>query len=127
MRIKDIEVDFSFTDADDIERFENEAKKVEEIANNYKKREMSVSEIIREECNIIENFFDNVFEKGISQKLFKGKKDIAEHIKLFEDIVKAKVEATKDIQNVYDNIENVDRYKPNRETRRYNNNYKGRK
>lgn len=118
MKVKDIEVNFSFTDADDIERFENEARKVEEKAKNYEKKEISVSEAIREECNIIEEFFDNVFEKGISQKLFKGKKDIAEHINLFQDIVNAKLEQTKGLQNIYDNL---DRYMPNRETRRYNN------
>lgn len=118
MRIKDIEVNFSFTDADDIEKFENEARKVEEKAKNYEKKEISVSEAIREECNVIEEFFDNVFEKGISQKLFKGKKDIAEHINLFQDIVNAKLEQTKGLQNIYDNL---DRYMPNRETRRYNN------
>ena len=118
MKVKDIEVNFSFTDADDIERFENEARKVEEKAKNYEKKEISVSEAIREECNVIEEFFDNVFEKGISQKLFKGKKDIAEHINLFQDIVNAKLEQTKGLQNIYDNL---DRYMPNRETRRYNN------
>ena len=118
MRIKDIEVNFSFTDADDIERFENEARKVEEKAKNYEKKEMSTSEAIREECNVIEEFFDNVFEKGISQRLFKGKKDIAEHINLFQDIINAKIEQTKGMQNIYDNLE---RYMPNRETRRYNN------
>lgn len=118
MRIKDIEVNFSFTDADDIERFENEARKVEEKAKNYEKKEISVSEAIREECNVIEEFFDNVFEKGISQRLFKGKKDIAEHINLFQDIINAKIEQTKGMQNIYDNLE---RYMPNRETRRYNN------
>ena len=126
MKLKNIEVDFSFTDADDVERFENEARKVKEKADNSEKKEMTASEIIREECNIIEEFFNSVFGEGISNKLFNEKKDIVEHIKLFEDIVKAKVEATKDIQNIYDNIENSDRYKPNRETRRYNN-YKGRK
>lgn len=118
MIIKDIEVNFSFTDADDIERFENEARKVEEKAKNYEKKEMSASEAIREECNVIEEFFDNVFEKGISQRLFKGKKDIAEHINLFQDIINAKIEQTKGMQNIYDNLE---RYMPNRETRRYNN------
>lgn len=118
MKIKDIEVNFSFTDADDIERFENEAKKVEEKAKDYEKKEMSASEAIREECNVIEEFFDNVFEKGISQRLFKGKKDIAEHINLFQDIINAKIEQTKGMQNIYDNLE---RYMPNRETRRYNN------
>ena len=118
MRIKDIEVNFSFTDADDIERFENEARKVEEKAKNYEKKEMSTSEAIREECNVIEEFFDNVFEKGISERLFNGKKDIVEHINLFQDIIDAKIEQTKGMQNIYDNLE---RYMPNRETRRYNN------
>lgn len=118
MKIKDIEVNFSFTDADDIERFENEAKKVEEKAKNYEKKEMSTSEAIREECNVIEEFFDNVFEKGISERLFNGKKDIVEHINLFQDIINAKIEQTKGMQNIYDNLE---RYMPNRETRRYNN------
>lgn len=118
MIIKDIEVNFSFTDADDIERFENEARKVEEKAKNYEKKEMSTSEAIREECNVIEEFFDNVFEKGISERLFNGKKDIVEHINLFQDIINAKIEQTKGMQNIYDNLE---RYMPNRETRRYNN------
>ena len=118
MKIKDIEVNFSFTDADDIERFENEAKKVEEKAKDYEKKEMSTSEAIREECNVIEEFFDKVIEKGISQRLFKGKKDIAEHINLFQYIINAKIEQTKGMQNIYDNLE---RYMPNRETRRYNN------
>lgn len=126
MKIRDVDVDFSFTDADDIEKFEIEAKKIEEISNNYEKKEMSTADVIREECNIIENFFDNVFEKGISQRLFKGKKDLKDHITLFEDVVKAKIEQVKDIQNVYNNIENADRYKPNREIKRFNN-HKGRK
>ena len=126
MKLKNIEVDFSFTDADDVERFENEARKVKEKADNSEKKEMTASEIIREECNVIETFFDNVFGEGISIKLFRGKKDVVEHIKLFEDIIKAKAGVTADIQNVYNNIENADRYKPNRETRRYNK-YKGRR
>ena len=100
MKLEDIEVNFSFTDADDVERFENAAKKVYEEAEKNKKKEMNASEIIREECNIIEEFFNSVFGEGISNKLFNEKKDIVEHIKLFEDIVKAKVEATKDIQNI---------------------------
>ena len=67
---------------------------------------------------MIEEFFDNVFEKGISERLFNGKKDIVEHINLFQDIINAKIEQTKGMQNIYDNLE---RYMPNRETRRYNN------
>ena len=56
MKLKDIEVNFSFSDADDLERLENSAKKVKEKASEYEKKELSVSEAIREECKIINEF-----------------------------------------------------------------------
>ena len=126
MKIKDIEVDFSFTNADDIERFEKAAKEVKEKSENYKKEEKSTADVIRDECNIIEEFFENVFGKGISEKLFNGKKDLKEHSELFLDIVKEKVEQTKSFQDMYNNFEYRAKYMPNRATRRYNK-FQGRK
>ena len=114
MKIKNIEVDFDFLDADDAEKFENGAKEVIEKCKEKREQEMSYSQSIKEECQVIEEFFDKVFGEGISQSLFKGKKNLGEHITAFEDIVKAKIEKQKDLQTVYD------RYKPNREQRRYN-------
>ncbi len=126
MRIKNIEVEFSFSDADDLERLENAAKKVKEISAEYEKKELSVSEAIREECKIINDFFDEVFGEGISEKLFNGKNDLKEHIDLFKDIIDEKVRQTNAFQNMYDNIEYNSKYMPNREQRRFNK-YKGRK
>ena len=114
MKIRNIEVDFDFLDADDVERFENAARRVVEECANKDKKELSYAEVIREECNIVENFFDNVFGKGISEKLFNGKKNLSDHVKAFEDIVKMKNEKQKDLQST------LDRYQPNREQRRYN-------
>ena len=126
MRIKNIEVEFSFSDADDLERLENSAKKVKEISDEYKKKELSVSEAIREECKIINDFFDEVFGEGISEKLFNGKNDLKEHIDLFKDIIDEKVRQTNAFQHMYNNIEYGSKYMPNREQRRFNK-YKGRK
>ena len=126
MKIKNIEVDFSFSDADDLERLENSAKKVKEISAEYEKKELSVSEAIREECKIINDFFDEVFGEGISEKLFNGKNDLKEHIDLFKDIIDEKVRQNNAFQNMYNNIEYNSKYMPNREQRRYNR-YKGRK
>lgn len=126
MKLGNIEVDFSFTDADDLERFENGAKKVKELSNNYEKQELSVAEAIRKECEIINNFFDEVFGDKISEKIFKGKNDLKEHMELFVDIVNEKVRQTQAYQNMYNNIEYNSKYMPNREQRRYNK-YKGRK
>lgn len=125
MKLKDIEVDFSFTDADDLERLENSAKKVKEKSAEYEKKELSVSEAIREECKIINDFFDEVFGNKISEKLFNGKNDLKEHMDLFTDIINEKVKQTNAFQNMYNNIEYNSKYMPNREQRR--NKFKGRK
>lgn len=121
MKIRNIEVDFDFLDADDVERLENEAKKVIKRCEREEIKQMNCSEAIREECKIIEDFFDEVFEKGISERIFKGKKNLTDHIKLFEEIIKNKNEKQKELQIVYD------RYQPNREQRRYDQYRKGNK
>ena len=121
MKLKDLEVDFSFTDADCLERLEKASKKVQEEAKEHKKEEMSLSEAIRKECGIINNFIDEVFGEGIAEKVFKGKNDLQEHMELFTDIMNAKIEMTKATQNLYDNLEYKAKYMPNRETRRHNN------
>ena len=121
MKIRDIEVNFDFLDADDIERFEAAAKVVVEKCKEKQEEKMSYANAIREECQIIEDFFDKVFGEGISQSLFEGKKNLEEHIKAFEDIIRAKEEKQKDLQNTFD------RYKPNREQRRYNQYHRNRK
>lgn len=127
MKLKDIEVDFSFTDADCLERLENASKKVKEKAEAKQKEELSLSESIRQECAILDDFFNETFGEGTAKKIFKGKKDLQEHMELFTDIMNAKIETTKATQNLYDTLENRAKYMPNRETRRYNKYNKGRK
>lgn len=119
MKIKGIEVEFNFLDADDIEIFEKEAEKVKHECEEKGKQKMSLAECIREECKIINNFFDNVFGVGISQKLFGNKNNLEEHIKVFEEVIKEKIEQQKGLQATFD------RYQPNREQRRYNKYHKG--
>lgn len=114
MKIRNIEVNFNFLDADDVERFEKEAKRVKEECNSNQNREMSYSEAIREECKVINTFFDNVFGEGISQKLFNGKNNLEDHIRAFEDIVSEKMKQQEGLNNA------LTRYQPNREQRRYN-------
>ena len=121
MKLKDKEVEFSFTDADCIERLEKASKRVKEETEKYKKQEMDLSKAIRKECEIINNFLDEVFGEGIAEKVFKGKNDLQEHMELFTDIMNAKIEMTKATQNLYDNLEYKAKYMPNRETRRHNN------
>lgn len=127
MKLKNIEVDFSFTDADCIERLEKAAKKVKEKTEEGSKENLNLSEAIRRECKIIDDFFDETFGIGIAEKIFNGKKDLQEHMKLFTDIINAKIETTKVTQNLYDTLEDKAKYMPNKEIRRYNKYKKGRR
>ena len=120
MKLKNIEVDFSFTDAGCIERLENATKNVKEKAAVKEKENLSLSESIREECKIIDEFIDETFGEGTAEKIFNGKRDLQEHMALFTDIMNAKIETTKTIQNLYDTLEYKAKYMPSRETRRHN-------
>lgn len=112
MKIKNIEVNFDFLDADDMEKFENEAKKVIEECEKGENAGLSYSQVIREQCRIINNFFDNVFGEGISEKLFGNKNNLREHTDAFEEIVKEKEKEQQSFAT------SLSRYQPNRETRR---------
>lgn len=112
MKILDIEIDFDFLDADQVAKFEEEAKKVQEKCKDTKLENLSLSEAIRKECNIIDVFFDNIFGEGMANQIFKGKMNLKEHIQAFEDIVKEKVKSQEDLQNTFN------KYIPNRAQRR---------
>lgn len=101
MKIKNVEIDFNFLDADNVEKFENEAKKVVEKSETTKGEELSYSEAIRQECDVVEEFIDNVFGEGLSAKIFEGKKDLLEHIKVFQEIADEKNRKQQELQNIY--------------------------
>lgn len=100
MKISNIEIEFDFLDADNVEKFEEEAKKVVEKSKTEK--EMSYSEALRFECKVVEEFIDNVFGKGISEKIFKGKKNLKEHINVFQQLVDEKNKSQEELQKLYD-------------------------
>lgn len=99
MKIKNIEIEFDFLDADNVEIFEKEAQKVVEKAQE--KKEMTYSQALRMECDIVEEFLDNVFGEGISKDLFNGKKNLKEHIEIFQYVVDEKNKAQADMQKLY--------------------------
>ena len=122
MKIRNIEVDFDFLDADDIERFENEAKRLLNKCDEEAKKDYSSSESIKAQCRIIEEFIDNVFGEGLSEKIFIKRNNLKEHLEIYEEIIKEKELENNEIQNKFG------KYQPNREQRRYDKfNNKGRR
>lgn len=120
MKIRDVEVDFDFLDADDVERFEREARRVLEKCDEEAKKSYSASESIKAQCKIVEEFFDNVFGKGISDKIFVKRNNLKEHLTVFEEVIKESKAQDNDMRNRFG------KYQPNREQRRYDK-YKGRR
>jgi len=112
MKIKNIEVEFDFLDADNVEKLENAYKKVLEETEKHQEEELSMSQEIRIECQIINEFLDSVFGEGVSEKLFNGKMSLKDHTEVFQDILNEKIKYSRDLEAVYQ------RYKPNREERR---------
>ena len=112
MKIKDLEIEFDFLDADDVERLEKGYQKVIEETERHKEEELSMSEEIRIECQIIDEFLNYVFGEGTAEKLFNGKKSLKAHTEVFQDILNEKLIYSRDIEAVYA------RYQPNREQRR---------
>lgn len=72
------ELELDLFDADVMETYEKSMDKVVERSKESKKHtEMSNADGIREMCGIVKDFFDEVFGEGTSEKLFKGKNNLA--------------------------------------------------
>ena len=120
MKIRNIEVEFDFLDADDVERFEREAKRVLDKCDEEAKKQYSASESIKSQCKIVEEFFNNVFGQGISEKIFVKRNNLKEHLEVYEEIIKESQSRNNEMRNKFV------KYQPNREQRR-NDRFKGRK
>lgn len=101
MKIKNVELDFSFLNADDMERLENASKRVFDETEKVKDVEMSYAKTLRFECNLIDTFFDEVFGEGTSEKVFGGKNNLDEKFEAFEDVMKEKAKQDNKLANMY--------------------------
>lgn len=114
MKILDEEIEFDFLDAEDVERLEkaidNTKKELEKIDDRK-----SLSQLIRETCEIINKCFDDLFGNGISNKLFKGKYNMKLCLQAFRELVEEKERQEKEFDN---EIDSFSKYLPNRKTRR---------
>lgn len=67
MQLNGIEIDFDFTDATDLERFEVEYEKLQSTDYTAER----ASETIRKQCLATKRFFDNVLGYGVYEQLVK--------------------------------------------------------
>lgn len=113
MNILGIELDYDFFDADQLEVYERENKKVvEDIKEPSRYEGKSTADALRMQCGIIDRFFDTLFGAGTAQKIFKGKANIRDHMEAFGIMSQGAMNARAELEKT------LDKYTPNRAERR---------
>ena len=112
----EIETDFDYNDADDVEKFEKAKKEVIQKLENIDEKNKTDSQILKEGCTYIFNFFDNVLGEGTHEKIFGNKYNIAKCMDAFADFVE---EIKKQNNEIFEKVDKIQtKYSPNRATRR---------
>lgn len=124
MKILDKEVEFSFTDAENVEKLENSIE-IAQIKMNKINQEGKMSEIISQTYEIVSCCLNGILGENFSKEIFNGKKDFRMCIKAFNDLVKAKNEQEQELEREINDLQrNVNvaqtKYSGNRATRRAN-------
>jgi len=118
MKIFDVEVDFDFRDADDMEKFEKSYAETEKKIDEYKKslerldeKNVVQSEVIRAFCTIVSDFFIELFGKEATDKIFKGKSNYYTSLEAFKYVVDSKIEQETVAEEF---IKDLSKYSPDR-------------
>ena len=99
MKILETEIEFDFYDAEQMQKFDIGSNEIIEGINAIKLEKMKQSEFITKFCSIIEEGFDKIFGDGTSGKIFKQKRNFKLCVQAFRDLVKARQEQEKEVDN----------------------------
>lgn len=116
MKIRNIDLEFDFNDADDMEKLENAISEAQEKLNNMSVEAKKASEVIREGCQAIFDCFNKIFGENTDKKIFGNKTNFNICIEAFEDLVKGRALQEKEFDDKVKEIEK--KYSPNRAIRR---------
>ena len=108
-----VELEYDFFDADQMEVYERENRRVaEDIKEPTQYENKSVADAYRIQCGIVDRFFDAVFGEGTAKRIFHGKANLRDHMEAFGIVAQAAGESRAE----FDAIE--EKYTPNRAERR---------
>lgn len=116
IKIRNVELDFDFNDADDMEKLENAIEKTQKGIENISVDGKRTSEVIRETCKYIFDCFNDIFGNDTDKKIFGDKTNLNICKEAFKDLINAKIEQEKEFSEEISNIEK--KYSPNRAARR---------
>lgn len=99
-KIYDAEVELDFLDADEMERVEAALNRVQDRNKAAAYEGLKQSEMIRTQCGIIFDFFDEVFGDGTHKRIFGNKCNLIQALKAFEAFNAAKNSSTDEVREL---------------------------
>lgn len=112
MKLGNIEVEFSFSNTNNLRKLQTAYEKVLEKDKQSKKKEFNFIERIDEECNIARDFFNEVFGEGMDKKIFGEENDYEKIMDTLENVMQ-EYELQQNRLN-----EKYSKYSPNRVQKR---------
>ncbi len=97
MTLNGIEFDFDFTDADDLERFENAYEALRTAQDNAEAQNEKASAIVRSQCLAVKAFFDEVLGEGAYPQLVQKPSSMEQNNDAIFDFVEAYQKAMQDV------------------------------
>ena len=101
MKINDVELELDLYDADVMDKYTEALKKFDEKQKNKSIEGLSNGNVIRQECEMVFDFFNDVFGPGTDKKVFGDKTNIMECIKAVEQVIKYSASVSKDLAKLY--------------------------
>lgn len=113
MNILGTELELDLFDADQLELFQKECKRVvDRIHEKGMYSGKSTADSIRYQCKVVNDFFDSLFGAGTADRIFKGKNNIRDHMEAFGIATSEQERTNTEFMQI------VDKYTPNRAERR---------
>lgn len=97
MTLNGIEFDFDFTDADDLERFENAYDALRTAQDNAEAENEKASVIVRSQCLAVKAFFDEVLGEDAYAQLVQNPSSMEQNNNAIFDFVEAYTKAMQDV------------------------------
>ena len=99
MKINNVEIeDLDLMDADIAERFEKAVENLQEREKKVNIEGMGLSQIIRNQCTLIFDFFNDIWGTGTDKKVFGDKVNYNVCVKAFKDTLQYAADFKKDLK-----------------------------
>lgn len=102
--------DIDFYDLEVAEKYDKSMEELKKVEENNKN--MSMTQVIKTQCETIFNVFNTMFGEGTDKKVFGDRVNLKICLKAFSELVDKATEQRAEIEKI------TDKYSPNRAARR---------